>query len=404
MDDFTNLTQDTDALANPSGETASDEGQATSPKPTAPKLTPKMKKILIASGSAIVVIVVAVLLVVNLIIVPKQEAAEAAAAEQTRLEQEHQATVDAFTAAVANCDKANQSLDSSISSAQTTMKSDPATLQDPALIDALKTAIPIAQAVPPCTPPTMADDTDTIIQQTSDLLTATQAVTSSKDTLEKATTSVTASIQAKKNAEAAEAARKAAEEAAAKKAEEEQQAKMKELSRTCAVTLSNSAGYSWSVRCKDLNVSASIDETQGKPGNVMVNFHLTGIISVSNTTPGKVAPPPGNFRVIPLWASNPCELAQYNSSDCSSDTLNGVDYWLIKGLEDMIYNNSYGDLPVNASHDFNLNTSMSWEISSSLGQQVSDQLQNSAGFVLVPWNNIPPYRFGSNLGTTDSLK
>ena len=298
MDDFTNLTQDSAALANPSGETPSDEGPATSPKPTTPKFTPKMKKTLIATGSSLVVIVVAILLVVHFFVtIPQQEAA----AEQARLEQEqeqaeqHQAAVDAFTKATEDCDAANKSLTSEVSSAQTTATTDPATMQDSTLIDTLNAAITTAQAVPPCAAPTMADDTDTITQQVNDLTSAVQTVLSAKNTLVSAENAVPASVQAKKRAEeAAAAAAKAAEEAAARAAEEAAQKAAEEAalaSLTTVCTYDN--GYSLKIQVKPYPSYKGTDSALAHPGKTDVSIPAapnTSIIipfqvTFTNTTP-----------------------------------------------------------------------------------------------------------------------
>ena len=200
--------------------------------------TPKGKKILIGSGSGLLAVILAVVLIVNLVVIPHQRAEEAAAAEQARLEQEHQAAVDAFTKAVDSCTQANKSLTDSITHAQQTATTDPSTLDDPSLIDALNQAITTAQSVKTCVPPTMADDTATIQEQTTQVTTDTATVTTSISTLTTADQSVTTSVQTKKD-----------KEAAAQAAEEAKQKADQEAAYQAAHTLTSSTttsdGYSY---------------------------------------------------------------------------------------------------------------------------------------------------------------
>lgn len=177
------------------------------PQATSPKLswmsTPKGKKILIGSGAALLAIILSVVLIITLVVIPHKHAEEAAAAEQARLEQEHQTAVDAFTKASDACVQANQSLSEAISHAQQTAKTDPETLDDPTLIDDLNQAIAAAQALQLCKPPTMADDTATIQQQTADIDTTTKNLSDAASKLTAADQSVPASVQAKQEQEAA---------------------------------------------------------------------------------------------------------------------------------------------------------------------------------------------------------
>ena len=264
--------------------------------------TSKGKKILIGSGAGLLAVILAVVLIVNLVVIPHQRAEEAAAAEQARLEQEHQAAVDAFTEAVDGCTQANKSLTDSIAHAQQTATTDPSTLDDPSLIDSLNQAIATAQSVKTCVPPTMADDTATIQQQTTQLTTDTATVTTSVSTLTTADQSVATSVQTKKDADAAA---KAAEEAAAAAAAEEAQ----KASHTATIVTTDSAGYTieytleisdWVKATDTATLEASWKKYGGTSpmplisgyygGGTMVNLdkaaYLFGQLTVSNKTSG----------------------------------------------------------------------------------------------------------------------
>jgi len=171
--------------------------------------TRKGTKALIGAASGVVVVVVAVVLVVALVIAPNQRAAQAAASASAasasasaQAAQDYQQAVAAFNSAAAACPSANQHLASAIITAQSTAKTDPSTMQDPTLIDKLNQAITAAQGVKACAAPVMASDTARIQQQTTQLGTDTQAVTTKTSSLLSANQSVLASIQAKQQAAA----------------------------------------------------------------------------------------------------------------------------------------------------------------------------------------------------------
>jgi len=178
--------------------------------------TPKGIKTLISSVAGVVVVVVAIVLVVTLVVQPNQRAAQAAASASAQAAQDYQDAVTAFNSASDACTSANQQLSAAITSAQSTAKTDPSTMQDPTLIDKLNQAITTAQAVKTCAAPTMASDTATIQQQTTQLGTDAQAVTTAASTLTAAGQAVPASVQAKQQAAAqAQASASAAAQAQA---------------------------------------------------------------------------------------------------------------------------------------------------------------------------------------------
>jgi len=198
--------------------------------------TRKGKRILIGSGAGLLAVILTVVLIVNLVVIPHQRAEEAAAAasasaaaEQARLDEEHQAAVVSFTNAVHDCTQANTSLANSLAHAQYTAATDPSTLDNPNLIDGLNQAIASAQTVEICTPPTMADDTASIQQQTAQLTTDTDILMTSVRALTNADDAVTTSVQTKEN-----------KEAAAKKAEQDA---AYAAAHTASVTLTDSDGY-----------------------------------------------------------------------------------------------------------------------------------------------------------------
>jgi len=271
--------------------------------------------VVIGTGGGLGAVVIAVVLAVTLVIVPNQHAAQASAAAASasaaaaaQAAQEHQAAITAFGRANDSCTSANQQLTSSIASAQQTARTDPATMQDPTLIDKLKQAITTAQAVNPCEVPTMADDTAIIEQQTAQLNTNVQTVLSATVTVTAASQAAVSSVQAKKNAD------QAAKEAAAVAA------------RTGKITLTDSDGYQYLVEFLDVKINLTIDSTQGKPGNVVVQITNSSVISyrVTNQTPGKVAPGDPGTSVFdaPMWitavySDNPCALLNAGPNDGS---------------------------------------------------------------------------------------
>jgi len=155
----------------------------------------------------------------------------------------HQDAVTAFNSASDACTSANQQLAAAITQAQNDAKTDPSTMQDPTLIDKLNQAITTAQAAKTCAAPTMASDTATIQQQTTQMGTDTQAVTAAASTLTSAGQAVPASVAAKQQA-AAQA--QASASAAA-------QANLAQLSNTMTDVVADNNGYKAdiSVNCTD---------------------------------------------------------------------------------------------------------------------------------------------------------
>jgi len=176
------------------------EQQASNPtqQPTSPRTMNKRKKVLIGSVSGVVAIAVIVTLVVTLVVLPRQRAA--AEANQAAFGA-HQAAVSAFNAASQDCQNANSDLTNTITVAQDNAQVDPSTLEDPSLVSQLNTALANAQAVTPCVPPTMADDTATIQQQTATLRSDTGVVTDADQVLATASQAV-ASAEAQSQADA----------------------------------------------------------------------------------------------------------------------------------------------------------------------------------------------------------
>jgi len=183
--------------------------------------TPKGMRTLIGSAAGVVVVIVAIVLVVTLVVTPNQRAAQAAASASAasasasaQAAQDYQDAVTAFNNAAGACTSANGRLATAIKTAQSTAKTDPSTLQDPTLIDKLNQAITNAQTVTACAAPTMASDIATIEEQTTQLGTDTQTVTTAASTLAAAGQAVPASVQAKQQAAAqAQASASAAAEA-----------------------------------------------------------------------------------------------------------------------------------------------------------------------------------------------
>ena len=281
--------------------------------------TPQGKKILIGSGAGLLTVILAVVLIVTLVVLPHQRAEEAAAAEQARLEQEHQAAVDAFTKASDDCTQANKTLATAISHAQQTATLDPSTLNDPALIDALNQAIATAQVVKNCVPPTMADDTAAILKQTTDMTAETSSVTTASSSLTDADQSACRSYQTKANQEAAA---KAAEDAQ-QKAEQEAASK---AAHTATLTLTDSNGYArdYTIEISDWvrgTDTASLASTWTKfggkgtmplvDGTANLKFtqseaaYVFGKVSVVNATP--------TFDPTKFTASNPILWAEYDA-------------------------------------------------------------------------------------------
>jgi len=159
-----------------------------------------------------------------------------------------------------------------IGSAQQTAKTDPSTMQDPTLIDKLNQAITTARQVKNCTTPMMADDTDAVKQQTTELASETQAVTAAISRLQLAESTVTSSVSAKQ-----QAAEQAAAEAAAKVGKG-------------STTYTDNQGYVYGITWTGMQLTATIDPTQGAPGTWVAKYTLAGSVTITNRTPNKQAP------------------------------------------------------------------------------------------------------------------
>jgi len=275
---------------------------------------PRGKVLAIGVGGGVVVLVVAIILVVTLVIQPNQRATQAAASASVQAYQEHQDAVAAFNSASHACTTANSSLSTAISSAQQAAKTDPSTMQDPTLIDKVNQAVATAQGVKNCTPPAMADDTDAIKQQTTQMATDTQALTSATSTLSSASSAVTASVSAKQQAVA------------------QAQASAAAAVQTGSADLSTQDGYTYHLSWSGFSVTSSIDASQGAPGMVRMTYALSdGSVQVTNTTPGKVAPylslafmPVYSADDISLWQAlgvDPSQSAAWISGGASLSTI-----------------------------------------------------------------------------------
>ena len=160
---------------------------------TPPTPTHKRRSVLIWSGAGALALILAVVLVVVLVINPRRGV--------------DQATVTAFTAASTDCANANEQLATSIVKAQKATTTDPGTMDDPSLLDALSDAINTAQAVPACVAPAMAKTTSRIQEQIDQLTAATQEVNSAALALNQARANVTDSVQSKQSTEEEKEAR-----------------------------------------------------------------------------------------------------------------------------------------------------------------------------------------------------
>jgi len=259
----------------------------------------------IGVGSGVVVLVVAIILVVTLVVTPNHRAAQAAATASAQAAQEYQDAADAFNSASQACTAANSSLSAAITSAQQAAKTDPSTMQDPTLIDKVNQAVTTAQGVKNCTPPTMANGTDAITQQTTQLAADTQTVTSATSTLSSASSAVTASVSAKQQA----AAQAAAEAAAA--------------AGRGSATWTDPDGYVYEISWSDMKLTVTIDPTQGKPGQLVLEWQSQGTVTVTNQTPGKQAP---DIYLIfaPVYSTSVGTLGRCSTGDI---TLAGQDVW-----------------------------------------------------------------------------
>jgi hypothetical protein len=243
-------------------------------------------KVVLGAGGVVVVAAVVVVIVVTQVVVPNRQAAQAAAASASaasasaasasaasvKAEGDLAAAHLAFGTASKACADANKQLSDAITSAQATAGTDPSTMQDPTLIDRLNQAITAAQAVVPCTPPTMATDTDAITQQTTQMGTDTQAVTSEVQNLGADSQSVQASVQTKKTATSQVAASAAAK------------------AQTGSTTWTSDDGYVYGISWSGVGLKATIDPTQGAPGQLVVSYSVFGTVTVTNQTRGKQAP------------------------------------------------------------------------------------------------------------------
>jgi hypothetical protein len=305
------------------------------------KTLPRAAKIGICAGGGAILAGAVTAVLLATVTFPNQGAARAgddasasASAEESALVDELAAAEEAFAAAQAACEQANQSLASAVSRAQTTAQTDPATLQDPTLIDRLSTEIATAETVPECVPPAMAGRADDIMGQTADLEAATAAVASAVAALDQANHAVPASAQAKQQAEAeAEAAR-------------QQAAKQGQF------TITDHDGYTYLFTIDNAEVTATIDTTQGKPGEVLVRFGSGRTqVTVTNTTTGKAAPALYKVEMIPLYNDDPCDAAglAHANSPCASVSFASATYWTVRGLQMTWHPNDYGQYGVSES-------------------------------------------------------
>lgn len=111
--------------------------------------------------------------------------------------------------------------------------------------------------------------------------------------------------------------------------------------QSLSYTIVNRDGYRYRVDVSNMNVYASVDSSQGKPGTVMLDYgekDMRG--TVTNVTDGKQAPP--NWygaafnlyygSIIPLYDTNICEaLGAINEKGgyarCNQYEVNGKRYW-----------------------------------------------------------------------------
>jgi hypothetical protein len=143
-----------------------------------------------------------------------REAANQKAAQDASDQKTAQAIND-FDGATAACEIAKSALSKAADGATSTATTDPSSLADPTLIDALKAASTENSGATPCAAPVMARDTDAIIAQTTALRVATGVVSTAAATLQNAVDAVATSVTAKADADAAAAAAVAAEAQAA---------------------------------------------------------------------------------------------------------------------------------------------------------------------------------------------
>ena len=369
--------------------------------------TPKGKKILIGSGAGLLTVILAVVLIITLVVIPRQRAEEAAAAEQVRLEQEHQAAVDAFTKASDDCTQANESLATAISHAQQTATLDPSTLNDPALIYALNQAIATAQAVKNCVPLTMADDTATILKQTTDMTTEISSVTTASSSLTDADQSASRSYQTKANQEAAA---KAAEDA---KQKAEQEAASQAVQKG-DFTITDKDGYTYRFAFDHAVVTTSIDTTQGKPGNVLLLADMNQTkLTITNITSGKTAPGIRSIRFTPIYLDNPCAISDI-AGGCQQRQIGAKEYWTVSdwyiGWSHWDWSLSEYAFDVNGSwtNDWSGVDPDSIEVPQGVSKELANALSSPAAFIVYDPTEF--YQCASDqdslcfLGGSESLK
>jgi hypothetical protein len=139
----------------------------------------------------------------------------ASLAAQKAAEQEASQAVSEFEKATIACKKVNATLSKAETDAATVVTTDPLSLADPTLIDALKATTSENSATHTCAAPAMAATTDEIATQTASLQAEIDDVSVAARSLQSAADAVTASVQAKVAADAAAAAAEAAKAAAA---------------------------------------------------------------------------------------------------------------------------------------------------------------------------------------------
>jgi hypothetical protein len=184
---------------------------AVAPTPIWRRISPRTRKRIIISASAVVAAATAASLVVSLVVVPQQQAAAAA-------EQAHKIAVTNFDAATSDCASANGDLEGGIKRAELNVGTDTSTMDDPSLIDQLKSALATARTAPHCSAPTRATGTQAIRKQTDSLIGATTSVHQAASAISDASGLVDATVAKKTQAAAAAAAAVQAAAAAAEAA------------------------------------------------------------------------------------------------------------------------------------------------------------------------------------------
>lgn len=162
----------------------------------------RRSRVLIISGAGVVAAILAVVLVMTLVVAPQQRAAEEAAAAAAALDKATQH----FDTAVTRCERSNDTLASSLATAEKQVAADPSTLDDPSMIPALQSKIDEVSPTEPCVAPAMAGEAADIEKQTVKLEQESDRVDFAEGGLTTAIQHVLDSIAAKESADAAAAA------------------------------------------------------------------------------------------------------------------------------------------------------------------------------------------------------